>query len=54
MSQRFSHTQYSINGLVEQIDSGDLSLPDLQRPFVWNRRPDTYDDAHRCTVLAWI
>jgi hypothetical protein len=37
MSQRFSHTQYSINGLVEQIDSEDLSLPDLQRPFVWNR-----------------
>lgn len=37
MSQRFSHTQYSINGLIEQIDSGDLSLPDLQRPFVWNR-----------------
>lgn len=36
-TQRFSHTQYPINALVEQIDSGDLSLPDLQRPFVWNR-----------------
>ncbi len=37
MTQRFSHTQYPINALVEQIDSGQLSLPDLQRPFVWSR-----------------
>lgn len=36
-TQRFSHTQYPVNSLVEQIDSGELSLPDLQRPFVWNR-----------------
>ncbi len=34
-TQRFSHTQYPVNALVEQIDSGELSLPDLQRPFVW-------------------
>jgi hypothetical protein len=36
-TQRFSHTQYPIEALVAQIDSGDLSLPDLQRPFVWQR-----------------
>ena len=36
-NQRFSHTQYPIEALVAQIDSGDLSLPDLQRPFVWQR-----------------
>ena len=36
-TQRFSHTQYPISHLIEQIDSGDLSLPDLQRPFVWTR-----------------
>ena len=36
-TQHFSHTQYPISSLVEQIDSGELSLPDLQRPFVWKR-----------------
>jgi len=36
-TQRFSHTQYPISALVGQIDSGLLSLPDLQRPFVWER-----------------
>ena len=35
--QRFSYTQISVNALVENIDSGELSLPDLQRPFVWKR-----------------
>lgn len=36
-TQRFSHTQYPIEALVAQIDTGDLGLPDLQRPFVWKR-----------------
>lgn len=31
-TQRFSRTQYPINALVEQIDSRELSLPELQRP----------------------
>ena len=37
MSQRFSHTNYPVSALIEQIDTGELSLPDLQRPFVWDR-----------------
>ena len=36
-TQRFSHTQYPIDALVSQIETEDLSLPDLQRPFVWSR-----------------
>jgi hypothetical protein len=48
-AQRFSHTQYPINALVEQIDSGELSLPDLQRPFVWQRSKvrDLFDSLYR-------
>ena len=37
MSQKFSHTQFPVKALIEQIDSGELTLPDLQRPFVWKR-----------------
>ena len=36
-TQRFSHTQYPVDALVAQIDTGELSLPDLQRPFAWER-----------------
>jgi len=48
-TQRFSHTQYPVNALIEQIDSGDLRLPDLQRPFVWKRSKvrDLFDSLYR-------
>ena len=48
-TQLFSITNYPINLLVEQIDSGQLGLPDLQRPFVWNRAKvrDLFDSLYR-------
>ena len=36
MDQIFSNTTLTVNQLVEKIDSGELGLPELQRPFVWN------------------
>jgi hypothetical protein len=47
--QHFSHTQYPVSLLVEQIESGDLSLPDLQRPFIWERARvrDLFDSLYR-------
>jgi len=49
MAQQFSHTQYPITHLVEQIDNGDLELPDLQRPFVWERTRirDLFDSLYK-------
>ncbi len=48
-TQRFSHTQHPVNELVEMIDSGALSLPDLQRPFIWERSRvrDLFDSLYR-------
>ena len=48
-TQQFSHTQYPVSSLVAQIDSGVLSLPDLQRPFVWERARvrDLFDSLYR-------
>jgi len=45
----FSNTNYPIDLLVGQIDSGQLGLPDLQRPFVWNRAKvrDLFDSLYR-------
>lgn len=31
----FKDTTYSVHGLVEDIQSGEVALPDIQRPFVW-------------------
>ncbi|GGP12966.1 DUF262 domain-containing protein [Nonomuraea glycinis] len=31
----YSDTSYTVGNLVENIDRGDVALPDIQRPFVW-------------------
>ncbi|MBU1023798.1 DUF262 domain-containing protein [bacterium] len=33
-----STTTKNLKGLLQQIDSGELSLPEIQRDFVWNRK----------------
>ena len=35
MQQIFSNTTLTVNQLIEKIDTGELGLPDLQRPFIW-------------------
>lgn len=35
MSEIFSNTTLTVNQLIEKIDTGDLGLPELQRPFIW-------------------
>ena len=35
MQEIFSNTTLTVNQLIEQIDTGALGLPELQRPFIW-------------------
>ena len=35
MDQIFSNSNLTVNQLIEKIDSGELGLPELQRPFIW-------------------
>ena len=35
MQQIYSNTTLSVTQLIEKIDSGELGLPELQRPFIW-------------------
>jgi len=35
MDQIFNNTNLTVNQLIEKIDTGELGLPELQRPFVW-------------------
>lgn len=48
-SQQFATTSTPVSVLVEQIDAGELALPDLQRPFVWKRTAirDLLDSLYR-------
>ena len=35
MDAIFHTTEFTVGQLIEKIDTGDLGLPELQRPFVW-------------------
>ena len=35
MQEVFSTTTLTVNQLIEKIDTGELGLPELQRPFIW-------------------
>ncbi len=35
-NQRYSVNQHPVNYLLAQIDAGQIAIPDIQRPFVWN------------------
>ena len=45
----YSTVTYSLAGLIENIDSGEIGLPELQRPFVWNSSKvrDLFDSMYR-------
>ena len=33
----FKQVGYSVTKLIEDIESGEIGLPDIQRPFVWSK-----------------
>ena len=35
MEQIFYTTEFTVSHLIDKIDTGELGLPELQRPFVW-------------------
>ena len=35
-SKRYSLNQYSIEILLNWIKSGEIAIPEIQRPFVWS------------------
>ncbi len=55
----FKKVDYTIGKLIEDIEMGDIGLPDIQRPFVWNTTQvrDLFDSMYRGypvgTLLFW-
>ena len=55
----YRDTGYSLSFLVEDIDRGNLALPDIQRPFVWSAAKvrDLFDSLYKGfpvgTLLFW-
>jgi len=55
-SQIFSKIDGAIATLISYIETGDLALPDLQRPFVWgnNKVRDLFDSMYRGYPIGYF
>lgn len=55
-NQIFSRIDGAIETLIGYIETGDLALPDLQRPFVWgnNKVRDLFDSMYRGYPIGYF
>ena len=56
MSEIYSVTEFTINHLIEKIDSGELGLPELQRTFIWSdsKVRDLFDSMMRGYPIGYL
>jgi hypothetical protein len=56
MESLFKETHYPVSLLIENIDRGQIGLPDLQRPFVWPtvRIRDLFDSMYRGFPVGYL
>lgn len=56
MQEIFSNTTLTVNQLIEKIDTGELGLPELQRPFIWkdSKARDLFDSMMRGYPIGYL
>lgn len=58
MTQVFKTTDYTIGKLMDDIEIGDIALPDIQRPFVWYKKiskvRDLFDSIYRGYPIGYL
>ena len=52
----FSNTTLNVNQLIDKIDTGELGLPELQRPFIWkdSKVRDLFDSMMRGYPIGYL
>ena len=52
----FNITHYQLNPLITNIDTGEIALPDLQRPFVWDNGKvrDLFDSLYKGLPIGML
>lgn len=56
MAEIYSVTTLTVNQLIEKIDTGELGLPELQRPFIWkdSKVRDLFDSMMRGYPVGYL
>jgi len=54
--QRYTVTQYPVKTLLNWVESGEIAIPEIQRPFVWDatRVRDLLDSLHRGYPIGYL
>ncbi len=49
MTTLFKEVNYSLTKLIQDIEVGEIGLPDIQRPFVWSNTKvrDLFDSMYK-------
>lgn len=52
----FKEVGYTLNKLIQDIDAGEIGLPDIQRPFVWRptRVRDLFDSMYKGFPVGYL
>jgi hypothetical protein len=52
----FRDTTYQLHGLIHSVERGEVALPDIQRPFVWqaSRVRDLFDSMYRGFPVGYL
>jgi hypothetical protein len=52
----FKEVSYSLNKLIQDIDMGEIGLPDIQRPFVWPNKKvrDLFDSMYKGFPVGYL
>ena len=52
----FTQVQYSLDGLMSQVQMGQIGLPEIQRPFIWKniKVRDLFDSMYRGYPVGYL
>ena len=56
MATLFKDMTYTVDGLVREVERGDIALPEIQRPFVWNAAKvrDLFDSMYKGFPVGFL
>ena len=56
MADNYKITQYTVNNILGYVESSQIAIPEIQRPFVWkdNKVRDLFDSMLRGYPIGYV